>query len=109
MRLLATVHKLHVFHNGTIMVPHTINLDQKVATVTFKNIPDDLYAKLKESASTHHRSINSELINCLEKVLKPRKIEAAERLVRLRSIRVAVDSDAVSLEELQRAIGEGRP
>ncbi len=91
------------------MVPHAFNLDQTVTTVTFKNIPDELYTQLKESARAHHRSINSELINCLEMVLKPRKIEAAERLMRLRSIRVAVDNEAVGLEELQQAIGEGRP
>ena len=91
------------------MVAPIINLDQTVTTVTFKNIPDDLYAKLKESASAHHRSINSELINCLETMLKPRKIEAEERLARLRSIRVAVDNEAVRFEELQQAIDEGRP
>ena len=91
------------------MVPRAINLDQTVTTATFKNIPDELYAKLKESASAHHRSINGELINCLETVLKPRKINATERLTRLRSIRVAIDSKAVSLDELQQVIGEGRP
>jgi plasmid stability protein len=80
-----------------------------VTTVTFKNIPDELYAKLEESARVHHRSINSELINCLETVLKPRKIAATERLARLRSIRITVDTEAVSLEELQQSIGEGRP
>jgi plasmid stability protein len=91
------------------MVPHAINLDQTVTTVTFKNIPDELYTKLKESAKAHHRSINSELINCLETVLKPRKIDATERLARLRSIRISVDGEALNLEDLQRSIGEGRP
>ncbi|VAX02847.1 hypothetical protein MNBD_GAMMA19-1382 [hydrothermal vent metagenome] len=28
--------------------------------MTIKNIPDDLYSRLKEAAQTHHRSMNSE-------------------------------------------------
>jgi len=80
-----------------------------MATVTVKNIPDDLYEQLKTAARAHRRSINSELINCLEAVLKPRKVSPEERLAHLRSIRPHIDPDAISLEELQRTIDEGRP
>ncbi|MBB3061966.1 FitA-like ribbon-helix-helix domain-containing protein [Microbulbifer rhizosphaerae] len=80
-----------------------------MATVTLKNIPDDLYGRLKESAQAHHRSINSELISCLELVLVPRKVTPEERLVRLRSKRPRFDSDAVSVEEIRKAIERGRP
>ncbi|WP_374693713.1 Arc family DNA-binding protein [Microbulbifer sp. TB1203] len=80
-----------------------------MATVTLKNIPDDLYRRLKESAQAHHRSINSELISCLELVLVPRKVTPEERLVRLRSKRPRFDSDAVSVEEIREAIERGRP
>jgi len=44
-----------------------------MATVTLKNIPDELYERLKATAQAHRRSINSELIHCLETVLKPSK------------------------------------
>lgn len=37
-----------------------------MANVTVKNIPDDLYEQLKQAAEAHHRSVNSELIHCLE-------------------------------------------
>ena len=80
-----------------------------MATVTLKNIPDELYERLKATAQAHRRSINSELIHCLETVLKPRKISAEERLDRLRRVRPQIDANAVSLDEIQQAIDQGRP
>jgi plasmid stability protein len=80
-----------------------------MATVTLKNIPDELYERLKATAQAHRRSINSELIYCLETVLKPRKISAEERLARLRRVRPQVDPNAVGLDEIQQAIDQGRP
>lgn len=40
-------------------------------TLTLKNIPDEVYARLKLSAETHRRSMNSEAIFCLEAALLP--------------------------------------
>lgn len=42
-----------------------------MAKLTIKNIPDDLYELIKQSAAAHNRSINNELIAGLEKVFKP--------------------------------------
>ncbi len=39
--------------------------------ITIKNMPPNLYKKLKTRAAAHRRSVNSEAINCLEKVLNP--------------------------------------
>lgn len=80
-----------------------------MATITLKNIPDDLYARLKRQAQAHRRSINSELIHCLEEVLRPRKVSPEERLERIRSLRPLVDTQAVDEEEILEAIDEGRP
>ena len=77
--------------------------------LTVKNIPEDLYEKLKSAANSHHRSINSELIHCLETVLVPKKISAMERLQAARAVRPRIGEDAVSPEEIQQAIAEGRP
>jgi plasmid stability protein len=42
-------------------------------TITLKNIPDELYDRLKESAADHRRSLNSEIIVRLEQaLLRPR-------------------------------------
>ena len=80
-----------------------------MATITLKNIPDDLYQLLERRAQAHRRSVNSELIHCLEMVLKPRRIAPAERLARIRALRPRIDPDAVGIEDLLGAIDEGRP
>ena len=51
-------------------------------TLTLKNIPDALYGRLKETADAHRRSLNSEVIVCLESILLPQKISVEERLAR---------------------------
>ncbi|MEA3441264.1 MAG: Arc family DNA-binding protein, partial [Chloroflexota bacterium] len=38
-------------------------------TLTVKNIPDDLYAQLKRYAAMNRRSLNSEIIVCIERVI----------------------------------------
>jgi plasmid stability protein len=77
--------------------------------ITVKNIPDELYEKLKEAASNHHRSLNSELIYCLETVLAPQRISALERIRAAREVRPKIGADRVSCEEIQLAIDQGRP
>ena len=80
-----------------------------MASITVKNIPDDLYERLKTTASVHHRSINSEIINCLETVLKPTTIAAEERLARIRSLREGANSKGLDAGDIARAIRKGRP
>ncbi len=79
-----------------------------MASITVKNIPDDLYERLKKVAGTHHRSINSEVINCLEVVLKPRTLSVQERLSRIRSIREKADQKGLDRDEIAGAIKAGR-
>jgi hypothetical protein len=37
--------------------------------LTIKNIPDDLYIRLKEAARARRRSLNSEILYCVERTL----------------------------------------
>jgi len=60
------------------------------ATLTLKNIPDEVYARPKGSAVAHRRSMNSEAILCLEKALLPARVDPAERLPRARQLRNAL-------------------
>lgn len=60
------------------------------ATLTLKNIPDDVYDRLKLSAEAHRRSMNSEVIVCLEEVLLPAKVTHTARLARARELRAAL-------------------
>ena len=77
--------------------------------LTIKNMPNDLYQKLKDAAQAHRRSLNSELIYCIETVLAPRKMPIAERLLRARSLRQQVPAGKVSLADIEGAIDQGRP
>jgi antitoxin FitA len=56
-------------------------------TLTLKNIPDEVYERLRFSATIHRRSLNSEAIVCLELALLPMKVATAERLERARALR----------------------
>ena len=51
-----------------------------MATLTIKNVPEKLHQRLKESAAQHRRSINSEAISCLEKVLGAHRVDPKEFL-----------------------------
>ncbi len=44
-------------------------------TMTIKNIPEDLYARIKESASKHGRSMNNEVIYLLKRACHGRRID----------------------------------
>ncbi|MCC6166009.1 MAG: Arc family DNA-binding protein [Caldilineaceae bacterium] len=41
-----------------------------MATITVKNIPDDLYLALKQAAEANHRSVNREIIVRIEQPLR---------------------------------------
>lgn len=59
-------------------------------TLTLKNIPDEVYGRLKTAAQAHRRSLNSEAIVCLETVLIPTKMTSSERLARARQLRAGL-------------------
>ena len=55
--------------------------------ITLKNIPDSLYVQLKVAANAHHRSLNSEILYCVERTLGAHKIDAAEHIQIARKLR----------------------
>tara|TARA_R100000908_G_C3688285_1_gene103808 strand:- start:381 stop:626 length:246 start_codon:yes stop_codon:yes gene_type:complete len=79
-----------------------------MATVTFKNIPDDLYEQLKRAAHAHHRSVNSELIYCLEQTYKPTRLSATEIASEAAALRSRVTVPILSTDEINDAINQGR-
>ncbi len=74
-------------------------------TLTLKNVPDDVYDRLKWSAETHRRSINSEAIVCLEAVLVPARVSPNERLARARALREKLNAGfkAKDIDKFKRA------
>jgi plasmid stability protein len=80
-----------------------------MATYTVKNIPDELYERLKVSAKANHRSINSEIIACIEQSVKARPINVEEFLERARNMRERTASFQLTAEQFKAAKEEGRP
>lgn len=78
-------------------------------TLTLKNIPEAVYERLKRSAATHRRSLNSEAIVCLESVLLPAKAMPDERLARARALRAALPQGKFRARDMDAAKREGRP
>jgi antitoxin FitA len=79
-------------------------------SLTIKNIPENLYQHLKQAASLHRRSINSETIICLEKMLLSSKVEPSDqRILAAQALRKKVKSKLIDIAEIDEAKHEGRP
>ncbi|MDD2724184.1 MAG: Arc family DNA-binding protein [Methylovulum sp.] len=79
-----------------------------MATLTLKNIPDPLYNQVKESARLHHRSINGEVIYCLERALNPHQLNVAEHLAVARQLRAKTANHVLTDDEIDLAKFDGR-
>lgn len=80
-----------------------------MATVTIKNIPDEIYEKIKLQAKANHRSINSEMISIFEHAVQKRTpADVQVILERTRKIRELTAHYIVSDEELTSWKKEGR-
>ena len=90
------------------MVPFWFNKLAMPTTLTLKNIPDDVYARLKLSAEVHRRSLNGEAIVCLETVLLPARLAVGERLARARALRSALAPLEFSVADTDTFKREGR-
>jgi plasmid stability protein len=80
-----------------------------MATLTIKNVPEKLHKRLKESAAQHRRSINSEAISCLEKVLGAHRVDPREFLAEVDAMRKRMPYVNLTEEFLRAAKNEGRP
>lgn len=78
-------------------------------TLTLKNIPDEVYERLKAAAESHRRSLNSEAIVCLETVLLPGRLTPGERLARARALRSALPKARFLPRDIDAMKREGRP
>ena len=78
-------------------------------TITVKNMPDDIYEDLKNSASIHRRSINSEVIFCIERAVRSHRFDPKELFNRVEAMRSKIDVPPLTDTVLRQAKGEGRP
>jgi plasmid stability protein len=77
--------------------------------ITIKNIPPRLYELLKQRASLHHRSINSEVIALIEESVSARKRNPEELLASARALREKTGRYELKREFIDKAKREGRP
>lgn len=78
-------------------------------TMTIKNVPEDLYARIKESASEHGRSMNNEVIYLLKRGCHGRRIDVEHFLAKAEAIRNKLVLPPLTDEALSVAKREGRP
>ena len=80
-----------------------------MATITVKGIPADLYERLKESARANRRSINSEVIVCIERFVRTQEIEPEALIARARQLREKTGEYQITDREFSEAKRMGRP
>ncbi|RMH45872.1 MAG: Arc family DNA-binding protein [Gammaproteobacteria bacterium] len=78
-------------------------------TLTIKNIPEDLYAQLKQYAALNRRSVNSEVILCIERAIRSRRIQPEAYLARARRLRAKTKHYPISDDEFNAMKVAGRP
>ena len=78
-----------------------------MVSITLKNIPKFLHAKLKKQAKTNRRSLSGEIFACLESVPLLSNPEAAQILTRARALRKNIKGH-LSYQQLRHLKEAGR-
>ena len=79
-----------------------------MTTYTIKNIPPNIYEKLKRSAELNRRSINSEIIFCIENTVQSQAVDSELVLRRARKLRSLTEDYPITDDELKMAKEDGR-
>ena len=77
-------------------------------TLTVKNLPPETYQRLKASAQAHRRSLNSELIVCIERALGARRATPVEVRQRAAELRERWQGPPLTMDFIDRAKRAGR-
>ena len=78
-------------------------------TFNLQNIPDHLYERLRLAAKANRRSLNSQVIVCLESVFSRSPVSVAERLSRARELRNELPQGNFELAEIDALKRIGAP
>jgi plasmid stability protein len=79
-----------------------------MVTVTIKNIPEQVYERIKAQAKVNHRSINGEILSILEQAISLPPIDVKATLDRARKVRELTANYIVTADEIEKMINEGR-
>jgi plasmid stability protein len=78
-------------------------------SITIKGIPDPLYKRIKQRAAEHRRSINSEVIVCLEQSMATGRIDPKAYLAEIDALHKKIKLPTVTDDFLRMAKNWGRP
>ncbi len=78
-------------------------------SITVKNIPDNVYEQLKQTATINHRSINSEIICIIEKATLSKSFLPKRHLALAKRSREKTRKFLLTDDTLQAVKEEGRP
>lgn len=73
--------------------------------ITIKNIPDELYEELKRSAKINRRSINQEIIICIESSVQSKAASPEQVIDTARKLRQITAGHPLSNEDFNRIKG----
>jgi antitoxin FitA len=79
-----------------------------MATITIKNIPEAVYQRLKRQAARNRRSVNQQVIACLEHSTGSVPLDPAAFLARAREIRKLTKGPALNEKRLKEFKTAGR-
>lgn len=79
-----------------------------MATITLKDIREELHVALKERAHRHGRSLNKEVLACLEAAVAPQLIDIESLLADIRRHRASIPGRLTD-KLLREARETGRP
>lgn len=65
---------------------HSATMEGDMPALTIKGLPDEVYRRLKQNAVRHRRSLNSEVITCLERSLAFAERRPEETVAALRRL-----------------------
>lgn len=80
-----------------------------MATLTLKSIPDELYGQLKARAAKNRRSLNSEILVCLERAVSAESADPQKALAVADALRERLRVPPLTDSRLRAAKSHGRP
>jgi plasmid stability protein len=85
------------------------NREENMVTITIKNIPEEIYEKIKMQAKANRRSVNSEIISIFEHAVQKRTpMDVKEILERACKVRELTAHYMITNDEIDRWKKEGR-
>ena len=73
-------------------------------TMTVENIPEDLYERLQSSAKANHRSLELEVIACLEVALRPVTVSNETHMALAQQMREELAGKKFRVADIEQAI-----